>query len=125
MEIANNAVSLEVEHGDPKEQRHVRGIQIPDVFMQLGFIYVSLFVVTHNDDERKNNGEICEHGNVTNMLQSFQPAYWDENQSATHYVSVLVVAKVLLSFNANNLVQLVSNEYQVSDAKSKLRYSYA
>ena len=58
------------------------------------------------------------------MLQSFQPAYRDQNDSAAHDVSVLVIAKVLLSLNANNLVQLVAYEDQVSDAEPKLGDRY-
>lgn len=92
--------------------------------MQLRFSNISLLVVTHNNNECKDDWEVGKHRDITNVLQSFQPAYRDQNDSATHDVSVLVIAKVLLSLNANNLVQLVAYEDQVSDAKPKLGDRY-
>lgn len=88
-------------------------------------MHIGLFTVGHNYDQGKKDTQIGEKRYVADVFESLKPTYRHQYNAAQNNVKVFVIAIILLRLYANNLINLISNEYQVGYAKTDLGYSNA
>ena len=89
--------------------------------MQLRLVDITLLAVAHDNYQGEYDGNVTEQWYIGDKLESLQPADWDKYERSQEDVNVFIIAIVLLSLNAYNLVQLFSNKYQIGNTKTKLR----
>ena len=92
--------------------------------MEFWLLHKFFFPVAHDDYESKNYRYVGKKGDVADKTEGFKPTYRNQNDAANYYVSILVIAIVLLGFKANHLIELVSYEYKIGNAETKLTHHH-
>lgn len=89
--------------------------------MQLRLFDIALLAVAHDNYQGEYDGNVTEQWYIGDKLEGLQPADWDKYERSQEDINVFIIAIVLLSLNAYNLVQLFPNKYQIGNTKTKLR----